>query len=147
MPQVDLTRARASVRERVLIDRCTITRNPRQFRDAKFDEATGEYVLVGGDDLDLQTLATDVPCLVSELSLQEQEGEGAGETVAKRWSVKLDFDDAPDDLQLGDCVRLTTSTDPLLQGKPMYVARVYEKTLRVWRVVETTRRIDASSQY
>ncbi len=142
MAGVDLTRARLSATDKVLLDRCSITRNPEGQRDAVFDAETGDYA---ADPDETEILATDVPCMAREMAALDG-AVGSAPAVVKRWTVKLDFATVPDDLRVGDTVTLTTSTDPLLEGVPLRVNDVVTKTLRVWREVECSRRSDGTGR-
>lgn len=140
MPGVDLTNARVTFTEKVLLDRVTITRNPSGVRNASFDDQTGEYVDPDGD---LVQLATGVPAKAKELTLQESpEDVGAAPVVDKLWDVSLDFTLAPE-MQIGDLIHFDTSDDDTLVGITMYVRRVFTGTIRVARKVQCGRRFDA----
>jgi hypothetical protein len=146
---VDLTRPRATVVEKVLVDRCTISRNPAGWRTTEFDEDTGRYVVPDQDvDVDVTTLATAVPAAAREWTTRDTtESDGGGDVVVKNWSVKLGFDAAPDGLAIGDVVVFDTSTDPDLVGLKLYVTRVHTGTIRVWREVDVARRVNAVDRH
>ena len=88
MAFIDLTTARARVEGTLLTDTCVITRNPSEFRDAGFDETTGDYIPPG----------TETPivygpgiCAIAEQSRSEMTiaGAGRGEGVRRRAPVGL----------------------------------------------------------
>ena len=145
MPAVDLTRARATYLEKVLLDRVTISRDPARKRDSEFREETGDYE--GGDDLD--TIATDVPAKAKELNpLREStEDVGAAPMTKITYEVALAYDDAVDlDIRAGDKLTFTTAQDPLLAGVSMFVVEIVTGTLLIGRKVFATRRVDAVDQ-
>lgn len=143
MPGVDLTNARSRYREKILVDRCTIRRNPRtRVETSGIDDDTGEAL--EPTDADETTLATGVPCAASESRLVEQYGDD--DTAVKVYDVKLDYYEAPD-LEVGDEIEFTTSVDPELDGTSLFVRRVIAGTLRINRKCEATRRFDASNQH
>lgn len=144
MTAVDLTFARARARDRVLLDRVTISRNPEGKRDSEFDAETGTFVIPDPED-EISTLADDVPALArangtTDVSI-------GGETVtARRWTVKLGYDEAPEGIAFGDMVTFTTSEDADLQGTVLFVNDVTLKTLRVFREVECVRLVDGTER-
>lgn len=141
MAGIDLTGARRRVSERVFTDRITVARNPRTSAPAEIDDDSG-IALVNPDD-DATVIATDVPCVIRESNLLEREVDSK---VVKRWEISCDYDLAPD-FELGDECRITTSSDPELQGGTLFVYRVVTGTLRVSRKVEATRSFDGTSKH
>jgi hypothetical protein len=138
---IDLTGPRKRVRDRVLVDRVTLTANPATAPVDPIDDSTG--LPVTSPDADATVLAVNVPCVVRERDVLETVDD---DTVVKVYDVSLGFDEAPADVPLGTRVTITLSSDTELQGLVLYVRRVNAGTLRVTRKLECTRRFDASNR-
>jgi hypothetical protein len=136
---IDLTTARARVEGTLLTDTCVITRNPSEFRDAGFDETTGDYIPPG----------TETPivygpgiCAIAEQSRSEMTIAGAREEV-KVFVVVLPW--ASPTVLLGDTVEVTASADPVLVGQQFEVHDVKWDTRSFARRLLCERRFDAGT--
>lgn len=127
---VDLTFARQRVEEIILIDRCTITR-PNDPRTAIFDETTGLL-----NTANPVLVAADLPCSAREHEVLERGAVvGGAPKGTKVFTINLSADYT--DVQVGDVITFTTSTDPRLLNVPQNVSGVHASTLRVMRRVQT----------
>lgn len=126
---VDLTFARQQVESTLLIDRCTVTRTSSP-RVADFDENTGQYT-----GITETTVLTDVLCSVREREILERnDNVGGAPKGMKIFNVNLSYD--VDEVNPGDTITLTTTTDTRILGVPLTVTGVHSSTLRVMRRVQ-----------
>lgn len=137
MPEVDLTFARQTVAETILLDRCTVTRELPGPLGAVFNEVTGHYENVKADSV---VLAVDEPCKVREeadnlTTLPDRQRE-------LYYSVAFAYGRL-DAIQGGDVIRVTESRDPRLVDLELDVCEVVESTIRVMRRVRAVRRAHA----
>lgn len=148
MAGIDLTNARRRVTEKVLVDRCSIFRNPAASSKRLIDDTTGDPI-EGPGDADEQALASNVPCAArsggsSVVTGSEQVGDQM--TSAQTWEVSLDYYAAPE-LAIGDRIVFTTSVDPMLLGVDLFVLEVVTGTLRASRRCTVGRRVGAYGQH
>jgi hypothetical protein len=139
---IDLTGPRARVSERVFRDRITIRRNPPTNAPVALDDETGLPMV--DPAADVTVLAVDVPCSIRDADRLETDD---GTKLVKTWSVGMDYDAAPDDLNVGDEIEVTVSEDAELLGIRMFVSRVKTGTNRVTRRVEASRGFDAIGKH
>lgn len=127
---VDLAFARAHAESVILGDVCTITRpvDPRSF---DFDSETGLL-----DEEATPTVIVALACSARETeSLERSSTIGGAPKGSKMFSVKLPAD--YDDVEVGDVITFTTSSDPRLLNVPQLVTNVHDASLRVLRRVQT----------
>jgi hypothetical protein len=126
---VDLTFAQQQVISTILMDRCKIERTDDP-RDNGFDDATGLL-----EETTPTLLVTDLPCSAREHEALERTAiVGASPKGIKQFTVNLPA--AWDDVQPGDVITFTTSSDPRLQDVPLNVQGVRAGTLRALRRVQ-----------
>lgn len=110
-----VTRAQVRAEARILLDRCTIWRDPEGSRDDTFDPVTLSY----GGTGDATAAAVGVACKVRASQLRPTYGEQGAPTVITEYTVSLS---AAVDVRAGDLLEITASTaDRALAGEWLVV--------------------------
>lgn len=139
---IDLTRSRTAA-ENVMVDECTITRDPQGVHDDVFDESTGRYLTPAATDT---TTIYDGPCLVVATSTRAngQKSEGGQDIFRQEYRLRIPVVDGHgNDLipLIGDTVTITDSlNDPAMVGREFTAIEVLGGSSTVSRRIRMTSR-------
>lgn len=118
----------------VLVDRCTIWRDPEGSRDDEIDPDTLSYLPLG----DAEAAAVDVPCKADHQQRNSFEGEAGQPTIGSEYVIAFA---AGTDVRAGDRVEMTaTANDLALFGLTFTVVEPLHGTFTVLQRVRATLR-------
>lgn len=117
---LDLT-AGTALTESLMVDRCKVTRDTQ----GPLDDTLNSSLDLVAPLNDVTTIATDLPCIVSQKATRNQgDKEGERQTYRRQWQVSVPKD-APT-IKAGDVIEVTATTRDELLG---HKVRVFDVTL------------------
>lgn len=140
MPDAAFFARAAAAAGRLMVDTCTITRDPDFTDDSTLNTSTG--VLTGAGTVEVY----DGPCMVAPQERQQSATEeGGAPQVRSRYRVTIPL--SADEVVVGDVVTITASVrEPLLVDQTLVVYGVPLRTNAFQRVLDVDLRVRADAQ-